>query len=715
MKNGLTISKKVQIPLLLSILLSIALGLVNVYFSKISIKNETIDGYAKDLKQSLADSLDSKMDIDITNAINIASNINVINSLKSGNRDTAIIELDKLVKVYKENTDFKNIQIHIHTKDVKSFIRNWEPNKYGDDLSSFRHTINKVKESGKPLVALETGKAGLSIRGIAPVVSDGEYIGSVEFMQGFNSIVTKGKEDSNTSIIFLMDKRVVSTFDKNMKSIGSLGLSQKESVTDMKLFSEMNENEILEGAKQGYIESENYLVAVVPLKDFENKTVGYALAAAKMDKIHKVVDRASEALFRQFYTIILIGIVLMIIMAFVVSTTVGVPMSKLSTGINNLSSKISLGDTTISEKDKIHIASNDEIGVIAKAFNVFVDKLASSLKTLENEKDTAKSLQGEAQSKAVEANSLLGVTELLTNGVNNGVGEIQHGFSNVIEELNMTNTLNATAAESASEVQANTQKLEESMAKIAESVNDTRMSSESLSNSVSNISSIIALIKDISDQTNLLALNAAIEAARAGEHGRGFAVVADEVRKLAERTQKATLEVEGSISVLKQNSSGILESMESMDEIADTSREELKKFSESIDRLLDCNRQIKDATSQISEEVFSNIVKLDHIVFKINGYSAIFLKKTDANLPDHHSCRLGKWYDIEGKSKYAHTAAYSAIKEPHKDVHQKIIAVIDIVKGGDVLDKIDYILGEFRQAEEASMKLFELMNQMVKK
>jgi len=141
--------------------------------------------------------------------------------------------------------------------------------------------------------------------------------------------------------------------------------------------------------------------------------------------------------------------------------------------------------------------------------------------------------------------------------------------------------------------------------KIDEIVNFSKNTSnnfDALKISIDEINNVIQLIKDISEQTNLLALNAAIEAARAGEHGRGFAVVADEVRKLAERTQEATKEVEVTINSLKQNSNSIVAESKTLVTITDKMYELLQEFKDTFSKLYSADvKSVEDLKSLIEK------------------------------------------------------------------------------------------------------------------
>lgn len=212
----------------------------------------------------------------------------------------------------------------------------------------------------------------------------------------------------------------------------------------------------------------------------------------------------------------------------------------------------------------------------------------------------------------------------------------------------------------------------QSTSQITEYTGSASTSVDNLKSVTTGINEFVNIIKGISDQTNLLALNAAIEAARAGEQGRGFAVVADEVRSLAQRSAEASNE----ISILIEKVNTQMEEVISGIEHVGVKGNEILGSSQSIEgtaqRIVSLSERMLQVIANSTSDAFIQTVKMDHVVWKTDVYQVIFglSHKTIDEFADHTMCRLGKWYyQGEGADRYGAMSPFKQLEKPHEQVH----------------------------------------------
>jgi methyl-accepting chemotaxis protein len=814
--------------------------ILNFYKSKIA--SEVYTTTQKELQSKIEQSLQHKKEIGITNAISIANDGRVKKSITTNDRQWGIMTLSKISKEFQENTSFKNVKVHIHTQHNKSYIRAWAPNKYGDDLSSFRKSVVQVNATQQPITTLELGKAGLSLRSVVPVKDDdGIHIGSLEFIQGLNS-VAKDFDAQNDAFMLLLDtsKQTTTTFE-TLKKFHHFAISQNFINQDF-LDDAQNIN-LEEMFKKGYTVSDNYFYTYADVEDFENNKLGIYLTARPLSIVNATVDEAQKLISLALLMLVVFAVVTLVSTVYNLRQTIIKPLELLSDSL------IALMNYKSANQD-IEIKNHDEIGTVAHHFNLYMNKLRETMKKdlavveevdkaiqmaragffvytvnastdnrstndLKNSvnamiKDLGEKFDAIDQALIAYGNAkfdyqfdvkntsgTIGSIVFGTKAIGSNISELlatilQSGeqLSNNIDILSTSaNSLSRSANEQAASLEetaaaveqisgniqsnnTNVKKMEDLSNEVTQSAisgqelaKQTSLSMEEINTQVSAINEAISVIDQIAFQTNILSLNAAVEAATAGEAGKGFAVVAQEVRNLASRSAEAAKEIKELVehahtkalsgkkiasqmidgyNVLsekigenkqmielvstssKEQTAGIVQINNAINTL-DKNTQENANDASNIDqlaqgvaklshRLISVAKQAsfrEEAKRQVCDMdmVYKlNRLKLDHLNFKTTNFMKLN-ERSSFKVATEKECHLAKWIAEQeaNNASYTKTQNWKELNEAHAIVHQTVQKYIDQNAKND---SNEHLLAIGNEIEEATGRVFKSLNKV---
>jgi methyl-accepting chemotaxis protein len=555
-----------------------------------------------------------------------------------------------------------------------------------------------------------------------------------------------GVERALFSVVFSRDMFATNLFGK----VSALVSEQK---TLLNLFSNITNKKILRGFRKleshpSFIEvqrmrdvafsrNSNYNIDSVywfktstnkinQLKIFEDKLAVFMIEQAESD--------VAQALGALLFIIIASGIIIfmVIVLSRSITNTITSSISKFSVFINNVNNG-NFSNLKLSGMGK------DEMGELAKILQTLIQTFASLITKINTSiyqatKDdfsyelNDEGLKGDfAQAILMAKSGVIAIKEAHENQkvikfsanvrsvghLADGLKLVQGEITDIVNKLVIVKSNTEKTSELSTTSMKEVEEILISLNTLVEHISDSNVSIESLNIQTNEVASVVDLIKDVANQTNLLALNAAIEAARAGEHGRGFAVVADEVRKLAERTQKATGEITISINSIKQEATIIQEKSSTMTVLAEESSTAIKHFNDTMLNLDNDSKSLASTIGNMENIVFVTLVKIDHILFKSNAYDTIVDRKVDAKFAKHTECRLGKWYETSGKERFGITNSFKAANAPHKNVHDKVHDNLEFINDEDLrIENQDTIVENFKAMENSSDELFALLVSM---
>ncbi|MDM7858941.1 methyl-accepting chemotaxis protein [Thiopseudomonas acetoxidans] len=611
MFSSFTFQQRLLATIILSGSVFLLFGLLYTLDHRAQLAESTMLKHSEAMQVVLNERIKSKEEFGLGLAVMLANNPLVPEYLAGNSRDKALTLLSGIIKNYAETTNYRGLKIQIHTAEGRSWLRSWDPANHGDDLL-FRPSIQKIIQEQKPFASsTETGLVGFAIRGVAPIFMNGEYLGSLEVLQGVGS-VSRDFEADGQAYIMLLNKNVLRD---------SPSLAQNKSVANYVLPNDAWFNErALDFAKSlnldaldlraGQLNTElndQWFATQSPVIDLNGELIGVHIIGEPAQVIAEQVKSASAAawMFMLMLGLLILGMGVMV--AWQVQRGIVGPITRFQQQLGVIADSLDL-------TKRITTQDRGSLGALAAQTNNLLVQLETAVKGVHSGSDqisaTAKDLAMTAGLVSRSNSTQLRVTQSMAAAVeqmSSSVAEI----TSTMEELSASSTQIADYSHVVVDVANQTldsskkgadtmQNLQERMADIHQDSAVSLQEILQLGHQSKAISKVMDLINDLADQTKLIAFNAALEASSAGESGKRFSVVASEIRRLADSVTDSTFEIEGRIQEVQDSINRLVITSEKGSTSIQQGMQLSSETAHELSMLVDAASKTSNAAKQIS-------------------------------------------------------------------------------------------------------------------